>query len=116
MLMLVAFALQSFVTQTHIHIDGHAVTAGFATADESPASAMTGAVAHKDHGKYPPADDSQTCPICQEMLYAGHYVMPAAVPLVLPVLPVSIVRIVTVEAIQLAALSHNWQGRAPPRL
>ena len=29
MLMLVAFALQSYVTQTHIHFAGHVVTGGF---------------------------------------------------------------------------------------
>jgi len=116
--MLVAFALQSYVTQTHIHFDGHAVTGGLGFTSEFAKSipAKASLPAHGDHDKYPPAEDPANCPICQEMVSVGHFVMPAAVPVLLPALPVSIIHIVTVQSVRLFAPSHIWQGRAPPRI
>jgi len=76
MLMLVAFALQSYVTQTHIHFAGHVVTGGFTFPgeDSKTVKALGTAQDQDDHDKYPPGDDPANCPICQEILYAGHYV------------------------------------------
>jgi hypothetical protein len=120
MLMLVAFALQSYVTQTHIHFDGHAVTGGIAFGGEGSKAAANkiSAALHAsgNHDKFPPADDPANCPICQEMLYAGHYVMPAAIFVVLPSLPVSTIAVTVETPLRLFAPSHNWRGRAPPRI
>jgi hypothetical protein len=119
MLMLVAFALQSYVTQTHIHFAGHVVTGGFTFPGEG-SKAQTGkalgaAQDQDDHDKYPPGDDPANCPICQKILYAGHYVAPTAVPILLPSLAVSTIEIVTAVLPRVVAPSHNWQSRGPPR-
>jgi len=100
---LFAFAVQSYVTQVHIHGAPH-VAAGYAL--------------DKDVGqkpdKFPPSDDPANCPICQEILHAGHYVTPSAAILPLPVAaPFTIARIV--EVVTIAAIySHGWKSRAPP--
>src|SRR5580704_13144026 len=92
MLMLVAFALQSYVTQTHIHFAGHVVTGGFTFPDDE-SKVQTGKVLgtapdQGNHDKYPPGDDPANCPICQEIMYAGHYVAPAAIAVLLPTLAI----------------------------
>ena len=117
MLMLAAFALQSYVTQTHIHFAGHVVTGGFTFPDDG-AKAQTGKALGEnqdDHDKYPPGDDPANCPICQEILYAGHYVAPTAVPILLPSLAISTIEIVETVLPRVFAPSHNWLGRGPPR-
>jgi hypothetical protein len=120
MLMLVAFALQSYVTQTHIHFAGHVVTGGFTFSGEEGSKGASGqalgaARDQDDHDKYPPGDDPANCPICQEIMYAGHYVAPAAVHVVLISLPAATIAVVATVPYYFFALSHNWQGRAPPR-
>ncbi|HEY1631957.1 MAG TPA: hypothetical protein VGF56_11620 [Rhizomicrobium sp.] len=88
-LMLVAFTLQSYVTQTHIH---HAAS-------------------HSDPAK--PAG-GQACVFCQEMMQAGTFVTPSAATLSLPVTFVT----VRFQAIAIAFVAgrvpHGWQGRGPP--
>jgi Protein of unknown function (DUF2946) len=118
MLMLVAFALQSYVTQTHIHFAGHVVTGGFTFPGErSKADKALGTAQNQDdHDKYPPGDDPANCPICQEILYAGHYVAPTAVPILLPSLAISTIEIVETVVPRVFAPAHNWQGRGPPRV
>ncbi len=119
MLMLVAFALQSYVTQTHIHFAGHVVTGGFTFPDEiskAQTGKALGAVQDQgDHDKYPPGDDPANCPICQEMLYAGHYVAPAAIVALLPTLAVRTIARADIELPYVFSLSHIWQVRGPPR-
>jgi Protein of unknown function (DUF2946) len=105
---LVAFALQGYIVQTHIHFSPEA--AALLDAD-------AGAHASKDashHDKYPPADDPANCPICQEILHSGQFVTPSATALVPPSLAASTIAIVDVELPFVFALSHSWRGRAPP--
>jgi hypothetical protein len=117
MLMLVAFALQSYVTQTHIHFAGHVVTGGFTFPDDGAkiGKALGASQNQDDHDKYPPGDDPANCPICQEILYAGHYVAPAAVAALLPILAVRTITRVDIELPYVFSLSHIWQVRGPPR-
>jgi len=107
-LVLILFALQSYVTQTHIH---------FLNAAPGTVQSVTGGVAIKApaHGKLPPADNPATCPICQDMALAGHYTAPGAILLTLPPL-VAMPVAVLLEVPQYAAVvSHIWLGRAPPQ-
>jgi hypothetical protein len=97
---LLAFALQGYVTQTHIHL-----TRAMSASLSVPA----------EHEKYPSKDDPSNCPICQEILHAGAFVTPSAVPLVLPSFAVSIIATIVEIPVAARTLSHNWQGRAPPR-
>lgn len=93
---LFAFSLQSFVMQVHVH--GGTVAAA-QTAKTSK-----------------PAPEPANCPICQEILHAGHYVMPSAAGW-LPLSQFSaIVSIWTGSAVLSQSSSHSWNSRAPPRL
>jgi hypothetical protein len=92
-----AFLFQGFAVQTHIH-----------TAVAAAAPAKTG-----HSGKTLP-DDPAKCPLCQEFLLSGSFVMPAAVAL--PVPAAAVFTAVRLPAAQLIRLfpSHSWHGRAPP--
>ena len=115
-LMLVAFALQTTVTQTHVHIGTVAVTAGFLEdlKISDAGQPITKGTQPRDH--FPTNDDPANCPICQEILHAGQFVTPQAVVLLLPTESVSFVPISLAIAVFSEAVSHSWQGRAPPRI
>jgi hypothetical protein len=114
-LMLTAFALQTTVTQTHVHIGTVAVTAGFL--EDLKVSNVGQHVAKgtqpRDH--FPANDDPANCPICQEIMHAGQFVTPSAVALLLPTESVSFVPISFAIPVFSEAASHSWQSRAPPR-
>ena len=107
---LMAFALQSYATQTHIH-------GAFVSSDVAKISKQVAAKAPSEpRDKYPANDDPANCPICQEIVHAGHYVTPSAIVFALPAAndrhhshQPSIRRFI-VEAV-----SHDWRGRAPPQ-
>ena len=105
---LLAFTLQTYVTQTHIHgatrINSAAATLAF---DKN--------AAHKQQpDKFPPGSDPANCPLCQEILHYGTYVTPAAASLLLPSFTVSVASIVIDIAAITQAYSHSWKSRAPP--
>jgi hypothetical protein len=116
-LMLVAFALQTTVMQTHVHIGSVAVTAGFLEDLKIGNAAQPGAVkGTQPRDRFPTNDDPANCPICQEIMHAGQFVTPSAVALLLPTEPVSFVPISLAIPAFTEAVSHSWQGRAPPRI
>jgi hypothetical protein len=102
-LTLLAFAQQSYLTQTHIHFSDISALRGGETA-----LGTTG------HGKLPPADDPSHCPLCQEILLAGAYVAPAAILIPPPAPPVFRVAVPRHTIAFVGAASHDWRGRAPP--
>ncbi len=97
LLLMVTFSLQSYLTQTHIHF--------------APQLAQKQAP-----GKLPAKDDPANCPICQEMIQAGHFVTPAAATLLLPSAQVSVIEIAAPVAVIAQAASHAWRSRAPPQV
>ncbi len=104
-LLLLAFTLQSFVTQTHFHTL-HA-TAGI----------TLGKVLQRASGpdKSPLQKDNSACPFCQAVIHAGAFLSPSA-PLLL--LLVDRAEGVVPWLITTAAASpsaHSWQSRAPPQ-
>jgi hypothetical protein len=109
---LLAFALQSYTVQTHIHFSAKLVASlnHAAAADQS----KTPVANHKDNPAKPAKGDPANCPICQAMANAGAYITPAPVLLSLPaiVLPVEIAFIARPAVFR--PLWHAWQGRAPP--
>lgn len=112
---LIAFAFQSYVVQTHVHVlansnSGIAVSKNF-VADSKAHAASTQT---PDQGRYPPGDDPAHCPICQEFLLAGQYVTPAPVTALLLTVVVAPVAVVSEIAVPFIPVSHNWYGRAPP--
>ncbi len=117
-LTLAAFAVQSFVIQTHIHFDSR-VEAAFAASARAGSRMAALPVNHQsavpsNPKKNSSSDDPAKCPLCQEYLYAGNYVAPAAIALILPSANVSAIVPETPAAPRVLALSHSWQGRAPP--
>jgi hypothetical protein len=103
--MLLTFALQSYVTQTHIHL----APGSFASYSE------LGAVKKQLPDKFPAQDDPANCPICQEILHSGQFVTPTAAAALLPSLSVSIIAIVAHIVVAPEATSHTWQSRGPPQ-
>ena len=104
-LALVVFALQSYVTQTHIHFLGLGL----------PAGAITTAYKAPPSGKQNPFDNPQTCPVCQDLALVGHFTTPAAIAVLPPVFLAVAPAVLPRLAIVVPAPSHSWQSRAPPR-
>jgi len=112
---LFAFTLQSYITQTHIHIEGESAF-GFVTAKNVAPDTTSKAASAQNRGndRHLPSDDPAHCPFCQEILYAGHFVAPApvaAIQLALTAAPAAIVREISVAQ---SPVSHSWRGRGPP--
>jgi hypothetical protein len=105
LLTLLAFGLQSYITQTHIHL----VPDSFASA----AGIVNGKQPQPD--RFPANGDPANCPICQEILHTGQFITPSAAVLLLPSIAVSIVAIVTDIPAAAQGTSHTWRSRAPPR-
>jgi hypothetical protein len=111
---LLAFALQSYITQTHIHFATSQVF-GLSSADTFTPTAKIA------HGKFAPAkntpsnDDPANCPICQAAMHSGQFITPVATAFVLPSETVSIVPLAVAVLTASETLSHGWQSRAPPK-
>jgi len=104
----VAFALQSYVTQTHIH--GAFVSSDVAKISKQVAGKAPG----EPHDKYPANDDPANCPICQEILHAGQYVAPGAIVFALPVETIAVIPLSLDAPLIVKAIPLGWRGRAPP--
>lgn len=103
-LALVAFGFQSYVTQTHIHL----------TAGEASSLAKQVAGHKRSPENLPNSGDPANCPICQEVLHAGHYVMPAVAASPQPALSVWTAQNEIATPAPLRAPAHGWESRAPP--
>jgi len=120
LLALLAVALQSFVVQTHIHMvqgSGGIQTMSIVTAARHIAAVAAVPVASQaatPRDKYPINEDPSNCPLCQEIAHSGPFVQSAAPLLALPS-SVAAHFILFSEALpSFFAVSHSWQGRAPP--
>ena len=120
MLTLAAFTVQSFLTQTHIHLPRtyEAVLTGIAPAEQSvhPTAGKVSLHALARKGGGTPFDDPDKCPLCQEYLYAGNYVPPAVVVLYVPTANVSEIAPKPSIVVRAWVVSHSWHGRAPPAI
>lgn len=105
---LLAFSLQSYVTQTHIHLapDGVASYSGGGTASADTQKRFP--------DRFPANGDPAKCPICQEALHIGQFLTPAAASLLAPTFTASIVPLAVSVAVFAQGASHDWRSRAPP--
>jgi hypothetical protein len=103
---LLAFTLQSFVTQTHIHWSPHSSTR------TTVALLLDGPVSQNAS---PFEKDKTACPFCQAIIHAGAFFASGAPLLLLPVLRAewAVPRLFSIA--KRAALAHSWQSRAPPQ-
>lgn len=119
LLVATAFLLQGYVTQTHIHrtaeFGGGVASLAF-DADKAPGKTSAADKRGEQRGKLPANDDPAKCPLCQAVGYAGQFVWPAAIVFILPVQAASLVAASAPVFASPQLDSHNWQGRAPPRL
>jgi len=94
-----AFALQSFIAQTHIHAESPAGIAKIATTSSKA-----------------PADHSQAdCPFCQAVVHVGSVVASAPPLLRLPYSWVQTAAVIFTAGAISGSTAHDWQSRAPPR-
>ena len=101
---LLAFTSQSFVTQTHEHLDQAAYSA-VASVKAAGAQSQTG---------QSPANPADTCPICREMAQAGHYLLPTLVAIQIFETTTHWLAVTRPLALTPHQQSHTWQSRAPP--
>lgn len=105
-LVLFAFALQSFIAQTHIH----------SLFDSKSASAVVNGLSKGlSPVKSPSQDENSSCPFCQAITHAGVFSTPATPSLNLPLAWVEIVTVPLVSAAIVRSALHPWHSRAPPR-
>lgn len=102
-----AFFVQSFITQTHIH--GAPIPAA-----KSTVVAFHDGGAEKQRDPYPAKGDPANCPLCQEIAHAGHYTTPVFALVVAPALRIAHVIPVPHTRATEFVLTHAWRSRAPP--
>lgn len=101
LLLALVFAVQSFAVQTHIH--------------------GVPALAHVSHVSTParpaPQDpfDPANCPLCQEMLHAGVYVVPVVADFLVILNAALFAPAFILLPHAATERQHSWQSRAPPR-
>ena len=101
--LLLAFTLQSFITQTHIH---------GAYGGGTSAAAVTNTSNHKTV----PADNGKAeCPFCQAIVHAGTFSAPAAQTIGLSLSWAETAPSFLVVEAFVSVTSHLWRSRAPPR-
>jgi hypothetical protein len=111
---LLAFSIQTYLTQTHIHVLSEGRTS-FAQTE------MIGGHTNRHIGvpadrkdRYPANEDPANCPLCQELIHAGQFVTPAAAALLPPSLSLSVIELAVPCDPFVQAVTHIWRGRAPP--
>jgi len=118
LLAFVALIIQTLVVQTHIHIPqgaGKVQSVSLITVLASTVDTGNDHSSGAPRDKYPVNEDPWNCPLCQEFGHSGQFVASTAVLVSLPY-SIAVSFIVFKEIIPtLFAVSHTWQGRAPPQ-
>ncbi len=110
-----AFAIQGFATQTHIHQLGQVDVAFFGNVLGKINIANVIAPQKAGPFKYPPSNTPANCPLCHELALAGHYVTPGATLFFLPDFLVFALAVAAHAPPFIVQLSHDWLSRGPPR-
>ncbi|HEY1614457.1 MAG TPA: DUF2946 family protein [Rhizomicrobium sp.] len=100
-----AFALQSYATQTHIHGSPQA----------SGAAGYARLAGGAPHDKAPVGNDLTDCPFCQAIVHAGAFFAPAAQAPLPPFLVVERIDVFAHPKVAGVTTAHGWQSRAPPQ-
>jgi hypothetical protein len=104
-IVVLAFLLQSYITQTHIHIGSQ----GFSGIIKIAATQAP------TQGKTPLDNGRADCPFCQAIGMAGLFVTSVTPPLSLPFMWVKADVLVFTAWVASDAAAYGWQSRAPPR-
>lgn len=101
-ILLLAFSLQSFITETHLH---PFAAAGSELALQAPIQG------------HAPFDQGQAnCPFCQAVVHAGAFFAPASPNVYRPNWTAGIAVFSAVRGVRILAGAHSWNSRAPPQL
>jgi hypothetical protein len=112
-LVIVSFALQSYITQTHVHSGAASGTSGAAAVD-----VFGGPHLERDRSGTPvkaPADDPAHCQVCKAIAASGHFFLPVPPLLPLPTATITACRQIWRAVLLVAAPAHSWYGRGPPQ-
>ena len=101
---LLAFTLQSFVTQVHIH--------GAFSASTPAVEKLAGG---SSHSKAPAQNGTSDCPFCQAITHAGAFAAPSAPGLILQISFAETAAPLLIAVVAAIAPPHPWQSRAPPQ-
>ena len=118
LLAFVALTIQMLVVQSHIHIpqaDGKVQSLSLITLAAGTVDAQHDHSAGAPGAKYPVNEEPSNCPLCQAFGHSGQFIASTAALVSLPY-SITVNFIVFSEtAPALFAVSHSWQGRAPPQ-
>lgn len=104
---LVAFALQSYVTQTHVHWETIAPVA----------SSSAGSSGSSIESSRPGDSEDLVCPLCQAVAAAGAFVGAAPIAFSLPAARAeAAVPPPIIVGLAIRAAGFSWQSRAPPQV
>ena len=109
-----AFAIQTYLTQTHIHFSSEGQSSGVHGQLALGGGKVANGVPVDRKDRYPANEDPANCPLCQELIHAGQFVTPAAAVLFLPSLAISVIELTIRYSPHLHTVTHIWRGRAPP--
>lgn len=101
--MLLIFTAQSYLLQTHIH----------AQSFSNQAVTVAHAIAMPQGDKAPL--DADQCPLCQEAAHSGSYILPGAAAALPVTVSFTLIPLAVPRTFFARAITHTWQGRAPPR-
>jgi hypothetical protein len=101
---LLAFALQSYIAQTHIH---DALQAAGAIIRQDAPQAAQPAKAPFDHSR-------PDCPLCQAVIHLGAALTSPAPLLTLPFTSLETATLVFTAQTATVSIAHHWKSRAPP--
>ena len=101
-ILLLSFALQSYITQTNIHL-------------AAPPAAKAPIVKTVNKAPAPADRDPLNCPFCQAIASAGAFFTSAAPLLPLPSLWAEVAAPLASVGVARRTFTHGWQSRAPPR-
>jgi hypothetical protein len=99
-LVVIAFALQSFVAQTHIH----------------DAATVIHQSVSGSHGKPPIDNGPLDCPLCQAVAHGSTYFPPASALFLLPAACIELATSVLSLRVTFVVAAHSWKSRAPPKV
>ena len=113
---LLAFIIQSFATQTHIHVSALSEQGcGAQQVAAQSIAAKNSTSLNREQIPRVPSDDPAHCPFCQEFLLSGAYVAPVVLAVPLPVQITASAPLMEVRFVIAEAVSHRWNSRGPPR-
>jgi hypothetical protein len=104
LLLLLAFALQSYLTQTHIH----------RTSDISRQNCISACIVHAPH-QSSPFGEAGDCPLCQAIVHAGAFFAPAVLAVFVPHLWAESALPTAITGAHHFASARSGLSRAPPR-